>query len=204
MSFASASRQAFTLIELLVVIAIIITLMGLLIAVANTNQAEIAATVSKIKSVEGSIMAYKTQNGKLPLQSLAASDFSDSDTDIIASRNHELRARLVAQGSEFDVGGEHAFEFEDTYTYKTPSVSVLSTVPTNIMYCITDAWDNPIVYKPYTAYLSVTGAPKRDTFQIWSPGPDGEYNMNSSGPGKNADVESDSYVHLDDITNWGN
>lgn len=211
-------RSAFTLIEILVVIAVIATLMGLLLSVINTNQADIAATMSKIQQVAGSAELYKTKNGSYPLTQVPAAEFSDTVLKTIASRNHELRARLVAISAEYDVGGEHFFK--TSIDYDKPSPARLATVP-DTCDCIVDLWNNPLVYKPFTAYLAPPSTwpggerwlpPKPNSFQIWSAGPDFVYQMNSA----NADLssgerfetdpdkldDSSTLVIYDDITNW--
>jgi prepilin-type N-terminal cleavage/methylation domain-containing protein len=213
-------RKAFTLIEILVVIAIIATLMSLLLAVINTTQAEIAASMSTIQQLSGNIEVYKTMNGKYPLTKVAATDFSNTDAATIASRNHELRVKLVSISAEYDSGGE--FFYATTEAYAEPTPAILGTAPATAD-CIVDAWNSPLVYKPYTAYLvpptgfPTTGAdkyapPKIRSYQIWSPGENEQYEMNSA----NADLathkafetdpdkldDSSTLVIFDDITNW--
>ena len=212
----SSNRSAFTLIEILVVIAIIVTLMGLLLAVVNTNQADIAATTAIIKDVEGTVHTYKTLNGKWPLMSVSDGDFSDTDKQKIGSRNHELRSQLIAVNrGEFDIGGNYAKDYPEE-TYLEPSKPILSGSITNLV-CILDAWDNPLVYKPFTAYVRpmyglapADYRPKKpDTFQIWSAGPNMTYEQNSVNGDStegyapiNDNPEDDNYKFIDDITNW--
>ena len=66
---STGKKSAFTLIELLVVIAII----GILVAIILPSvgrirrNAELARANSEVRQIEGAIMAYNTQYGKLPI-----------------------------------------------------------------------------------------------------------------------------------------
>lgn len=198
--------RAFTLIELLVVITIIIVLMSLVLAVVNTTSADVMATSARIQSISGDISSYKMTNGVYPLMNVPAAEFDVMDYDfstnpmvdmtVISRHNQDLRGKLIAVSSEYDKGGEFFSSYNDG---------------SNTRNCILDSWDNPLVYKPYTAYLTApVGAPKKNSFQIWSAGPDGVYQQNSSGQ---LDLDNDgnidstdpndlNFLFCDDITNW--
>ena len=150
------------------------------------------------------------------LMSVAYGNFSDTDKQKIGSRNHELRSRLIAVNrGEFD-SGKYAKDYPEE-TYLEPSEGAILTGTISDLICILDAWDNPLVYKPFTAYVrpmygldSATYRPKKpDTIQIWSAGPNMTYEQNSvNGDPDNSyapindNPEDDNYKFIDDITNW--
>ncbi len=204
--------RAFTLIEILIVIAIIALLMSLIMAVITPRSAYMVKTDASIKKLELAVITYERDNGRYPLFHLAVTDFSDTNLETIASRNHDLREILSATNDEYMRG------FESEISYSAASTAVLSSSPKTAT-CIVDAWDMPLVYKPYSIYFKApmgwpaTGPsryapPKRSSFQIWSAGENGIYEMNSGDADPStykpysSSQAKDGKLFIDDIVSW--
>ncbi len=173
------TRRGFTLIELMVVMAVIAVLMGLLIPVISSamSGSKKAETVATLQNVEQAIANYHSRNGVLPLYDATLEEHDCMQGDMVSEDEVRDNNLLLLQ----------CLRTVDRDTFGPGSKCVNNGE-------IVDAWNRPLLYRPFTCYPYVSGAilahsedpPRPDSYQLWSFGPD-----RSNNDGED-----------DDITNW--
>jgi prepilin-type N-terminal cleavage/methylation domain-containing protein len=173
-------RRGFTLIELMVVISVIVLLMALIIpaiGLARRKGLE-TKTRSTLMQIEAGIGKFKTENARLPEDSVidqvmypgkkylhlfTAPGYAAKDIDKAAIEQNA--AYLLSDLATVD---NENFGKQSPYRGSTGTTSNL----------LVDAWDKPVVYRPFSLYPFATGTgmdainsespPNPDSYQLWS------------------------------------
>ena len=179
-------RTAFTLMELLIVVSIILLLMGMLfvgLRIAG-EQAKKVKTQSALASIQADLVNYKQMNGKFPDKFPETGATNDWDA--------------IFLGKKFDEIAKPQWE-----TINRNLMSLLKSSGAPVSDLQKDGWGKPLHYRPAKFYPYVAAAtaidsddpPGRDSYQLWSTGPDGA-DANKPQPDQGGAKSGD------DITTW--
>jgi prepilin-type N-terminal cleavage/methylation domain-containing protein len=184
-------RTGFTLIELLTVITIIVILMGMLFPIIGLVRQQMKKTKTRttISEIVAACSQYHTICGSYPDSQPNATGLPDIQSTLMNGATPKTLDQVTS---------------DNWNTVSTALLTLLQTVdrdhfsgarwPSNV---ITDAWNGTLRYRPVRYYpysnnpphlIDGTPPPNQDSYQLWSPGPDG----------KDAPGEPNS----DDLTNW--
>jgi type II secretory pathway pseudopilin PulG len=186
------SRRAFTLVELLVVIAIMITLMSLIMGgvMLAKRTALRAKTVSLIGAVQGAVDAYRSMNNTYPERQVLAADAYGFTAGL-----PDVYEQAFKSGGSTRAATDTGIPWSNLNEALVVQLgSLISEQAKNGV--LIDAWNKPLRYRPakWYAYTGAAGSKPRidqeeppglDTFQLWSPGPDGK--DDSTDPGEGGD-----------------
>lgn len=190
-------RSAFTLVELLVVISIIVVLMGILVPAVGYMQdrAAITKTKARITQISGALTTYQTNQGRYPMQDGNMLPDTSVTLDEFYNPNDSEQVRLVAAS----LASRLAVLDRDSFGTHGSMVREEEIDGASVQ-MLTDAWDQPIYYQPWTVYISQEDALNPDSVQIWSFGSDG---VNDVGLYARPPIDEDDYLPWgDDVTNW--
>lgn len=162
-------RKAFTLMELLVVIGIIGILAGMVFAgVQVAKKASLKnKTQSILSQVTAALLSYNTLNGTYP--DTYAPAWATSGYDGVFKSGASARKATDVSISEWE-------------TVNKLMVDQLNASGQSFSSPINDAWNSALRYRPAKFFLyddsapilidKDAGVPGRDSFQLWSIGPD--------------------------------
>lgn len=204
------ARAGFTLVELMVVILIIAVLAGLGVGIYAyaMGRAAHTATVTAIKKLEQSASTYKEAWGEYPPTLLDEIGVRGG-----SAANQGIETLLLCLTSERGRAGWAPMQIDEQECVNADNdrlvdnVTKSTTAGNKLLYEVKDGWNHPLIYvradryaESFTATddlgaaFAVTahrdagfgGYTRKDSFQIWSIGADGQ---NENGDG-------------DDVGNW--
>jgi prepilin-type N-terminal cleavage/methylation domain-containing protein len=165
--------RGFTLMELLIVISIIAILAGMT-TVGLGLAAKVKAktkTQSLMANLQADLTAYRTVNGVYPEEDLTATGWTTWES-------------IFKTGSTYVLADDLAKDPTDAAWHRSATnlLIQLRTLGGNDYKSLDDAWGKVLRYRPSKYYPFQANAvaavdgdhpPARDTYQLWSAGPDG-------------------------------